>query len=215
MYRRLLMARQAEEDRGSVLSVRRHFCGETEICPSHRFCGAVVRGDGGMVFVVGEPRRLRLGRKDRVYCLDLALGGLPLSSHRTVFRVPWAADGTRQISAAVRYRVELQAYRSFFLSHYRLVTESAPLMATARFSPFCGAPLPCLLSEIGESVARLCERAAAQAIALDREGSVDTVSLRRAIGEAVFDLDEYGISVLVDAPSLTLLRPPSATLARE
>ena len=58
------MAQQAAEDYGSVLSLRRHFCREAEICPSERFCGVVVRGDGEIVFVVGSPRRLRLSRKD-------------------------------------------------------------------------------------------------------------------------------------------------------
>jgi hypothetical protein len=79
-------------------------------------------------------------------------------------------------------------------------------MATARFSPRDGAPLPCLLSEIGERVSRVCEAAVAQIAPFDREGNVDLISLRRAIGEAAtFDLDEYGILASVDAFSLTLL----------
>lgn len=210
MHRRLLMAQQAAEDYGSVLSLRRHFCREAEICPSERFCGVVVRGGGEIVFAVGSPRRLRLSRKDLVYRLDLGLGGLPLGSYRTVFRVQGTGGYAGQIAMAVRYRVELQDYRSFFLSHYRLVSLNTPLMATARFSPRDGSLCPCLLSEVGEAVARLCERAAQVYLPIG-EGCADIAPLRRAIGEvAERDLDERGLYAWIDPASLTLLPPRSA-----
>ena len=213
MYPRIAMVRRAEEDGALIALIRRRFFGWTRVCPGEGYAVAIVRADGEICFVVGKPERLCLSYSDRLYRIDLLLGGLSMRKLRAVYTLPQSVQNdfnTRREGFAVRYSIELQDFRRFFLSHHATVRKDHPYMAETRFSPISGAPMPNLLSEIGGQVSSFC-RDMMTRVPISREedaekGAMSSVCAAiAALGETEFAPEGCGIVVTVDFGSVSAL----------
>ena len=213
MYPRIAMVRRAEEDGALIALIRRRAFGWTEVCPGKGDAVAIVRADGSICFVVGKSERLCLAFSDRLYRIDLLLGGLSMRQLRAVFTLPRSGKNDfdpRGEGFAVRYSVELQDFRRFFLSHYSTVRKDYPYMAETRFSPISGAPMPNLLSEIGGEVSSFCRDVMMRVPILREEDAEngEPPSFLRAVaafGEREFAPKGCGIVATVDFGTLSAL----------
>jgi hypothetical protein len=132
---------------------------------------------------------------------------------RAVFTLPRSEKNDfdpRGEGFAVRYSVELQDFRRFFLSHYSTVRKDYPYMAETRFSPISGAPMPNLLSEIGGEVSSFCRDVMMRVPILREEDAEngEPPSFLRAVaafGEREFAPKGCGIVATVDFGTLSAL----------